>query len=274
MPITIAERHGSPRHVGGKDPRWEYLFVATGSTDEFAVRDEVLAVTAASIEGLPRQNIEVQAIADGVWDIVVPYTRRESQPPPEPAELGASEFEFDFSTESARVRQSLQTVSGHVATGLPPAVPNFDGAINVQEDTVEGVDVLVPRGAFSETHWLDPLLITDGYRRMVMGMVGTMNSAPFRGHAAHELLLVGCRGRHRDGEELAAITFSFAVSPNRTGIAVGDIAGIDKDGWDYLWVRYGRAVDGAANVVVHRPEYAYVERVYAESDFLLLGIGP
>jgi hypothetical protein len=39
------------------------------------------------------------------------------------------------------------------------------------------------------------------------------------------------------------IPFKFAASPNATDLTVGDITGIEKKGWEYLWVRYADAED-------------------------------
>ena len=64
----------------------------------------------------------------------------------------------------------------------------------------------------------------------------------------------------------------FAASPNRTGITIGDISGIDKKGHEYLWVRYEDAEDASAKMIVKRPAAVCVEKVYEEGDFGLLGI--
>ena len=50
------------------------------------------------------------------------------------------------------------------------------------------------------------------------------------------------------------------------------MTGIDKKGWEYLWVRYEDAEDAAANALVKKPTAAYVEKVYEEGDFAGLGI--
>ena len=52
---------------------------------------------------------------------------------------------------------------------------------------------------------------------------------------------------------------------------MGDITGINKRGWEYLWVRYADAED--QHVLVKQPISAYVEQVYPEGNFALLGIG-
>jgi hypothetical protein len=70
-----------------------------------------------------------------------------------------------------------------------------------------------------------------------------------------------------------SITFNFAGSPNTASQTIGDITGISKYGWDYLWVRYADFVDSFAYSLVKRPIGVYVERVYQPADFSDLGIG-
>ena len=53
---------------------------------------------------------------------------------------------------------------------------------------------------------------------------------------------------------------------------MGEISGISKKGWEYLWVRYGDAEDTAAKAIVKKPMAAYVEKVYEDGDFSSLGI--
>ncbi|MBC7326197.1 MAG: hypothetical protein H5T99_12950, partial [Moorella sp. (in: Bacteria)] len=69
------------------------------------------------------------------------------------------------------------------------------------------------------------------------------------------------------------ITFKFAASPNKTNITIGDITGIAKKGWEYLWVLYEDAEDTNAQRLVKRPVAAFVEQVYPYGDFSQLGIG-
>lgn len=82
----------------------------------------------------------------------------------------------------------------------------------------------------------------------------------------------GASGSKR-GEDDWEITFRFAASPNKTGLTVGDIVGINKKGWEYMWVRYADAEDAAAKAIVKKPVAVSVEKVYEEGDFSTLGIG-
>ena len=82
---------------------------------------------------------------------------------------------------------------------------------------------------------------------------------------------VGAAGTKRGGGDWE-ITYRFAASPNVTGLTIGDITGINKKGWEYLWVRYADGVDAAAKALVKKPVAVYIEKVYAEGDFNLLAI--
>jgi hypothetical protein len=80
----------------------------------------------------------------------------------------------------------------------------------------------------------------------------------------------GAAGSKRGAEDWE-ITYKFAASPNRTGIVVGEITGISKKGWEYMWVRYADAEDAAAKAIVKKPVAAYVEKVYEDGNFGVLG---
>ncbi len=85
------------------------------------------------------------------------------------------------------------------------------------------------------------------------------------------MLFLGASGTKRGGGDWE-ITFRFAASRNRTNLTIGDITGISKKGWEYLWVRYADAEDANAKALIKKPVAVYVEKVYEEGDFGLLGI--
>ena len=89
------------------------------------------------------------------------------------------------------------------------------------------------------------------------------------------MLFLGASGTKRSKKASAPweITFRFAVSPNQSGLEVGDVKVSRKYGWDYLWVRYAdKAAENGKNVV-KKPVAAYVEQVYPAGDFGRLGLG-
>src|SRR5690606_2762089 len=135
-----------------------------------------------------------------------------------------------------------------------------------------GVDVTIPVYNFSETHYLATEAVTGAYKAALFQLTGRVNNASFKGFAAGEVLFLGASGSKR-GKDDWEITFKFAASPNASGLVVGEITGITKKGWEYLWVRYADAEDTDAHVLVKKPVAAYVEQVYPYGNFAGLGIG-
>ncbi len=88
-------------------------------------------------------------------------------------------------------------------------------------------------------------------------------------------MFLGAEGTQQ-GTKPFQITYKFAISQNATDLSVGDITGIDKKGWEYLWVRYRTKKDetgGTENkTLVRLPEAVYVERVHYNANFADLGI--
>jgi hypothetical protein len=140
--------------------------------------------------------------------------------------------------------------------------------IGASQDHVEGVDIVVPVYAFSETHTFTDAQVTDAYKGTLFRLTGKTNNAAFRGCAAGECLFLGAAGSKR-GTGDWEITFKFAASPNLTNIVIGAITVVSKKGWEYLWVRSIPKVIGSGEtaVLTMMPRHAYVERVYDEGDF-------
>ena len=208
------------------------------------------------------QNYHIAYQGSGLWEVSVRYGKLE------PKETGQSSYSFDTGGGNQKITQSLQTINSYAPPGEDP--PDFKGAIGVSTDSVEGTDITIPVFNFTETHYVPVALLTGAYKVVLFYLTGRVNHAPFKGFARGEVLFQGASGSQR-GQEDWEITFSFAASPNATGLTVGDITDIDKKGWEYLWVRYQDSED--ADVLVKQPAAVYVEQVYLYGDFSLLGIG-
>tara|TARA_R110002073_G_scaffold185119_2_gene343633 strand:- start:6031 stop:6492 length:462 start_codon:yes stop_codon:yes gene_type:complete len=101
------------------------------------------------------------------------------------------------------------------------------------------------------------------------GTVGRVNSSPWSIFAPGEALFLGGEGGE-DEQNWVDVTYHFAARPNEINLTVGNISGVAKRGWDYLWVKHGEEVVG--DRVLQVPEAAYVEQVYPEANFNALGI--
>jgi hypothetical protein len=262
MPVIIERYDSREITVGIENPSVDLLYMVAGTEDDGAVRATVEATIPAIYAGLVFQSYHIAHQGGGVWEVSVRYGKKE------PKETGQSTYSFDTGGGTTHITQSLETVASYAPPVEDP--PDFKGAIGVSIDSVEGIDVTIPVFNFKETHYIPAALVTPAYKVALFQLTGKVNAAPFKGFAPGEVLFLGASGSQR-GTEDWEITFSFAASPNVTDLRVGDITGIDKKGWEYLWVRYAEAED--ADVLVKQPAAVYVERVYEYSDFALLGIG-
>lgn len=143
---------------------------------------------------------------------------------------------------------------------------NFMGAIGVTRDSVEGVDITVPVYNFSEVHYKNRAFVDDSYKATLFALTGSVNNKKFRNFAPGELLFLGASGTKRGSDDWE-LMFRFAGSPNMTGIVIGDIAGIAKYGWEYLWVQYVDEEDTGAQTLIKRPLSVHIEQVYPYTNF-------
>ena len=262
---TIIELYDSREATEGVDnPSVDLHYIVQGTEDDGQVRTLVESTVPAFYAGLVFQSYHIAHQGGGIWDVTVRYGQIE------PKDTGASTFFFETGGGTQHITQSIQTVNRYAPPGK--TAPDFKGAIGVTSDAVEGTDITVPIYQFTETHYIPADLVTGAYKATLFALTGKVNNGPFRGFAAGEVLFLGASGAKR-GHADWEITFRFAASPNVTGLQVGDIPGINKKGWEYLWVRYADDQDSAANALVKRPVAAYVEQVYQYGDFSLLGIG-
>jgi hypothetical protein len=291
MAITISEGYLSRRFSLGKSASRELVYDIAGTDDENAV-SILLAETAPTVyNGLLLEDLAAETFGNGVWKGYAQYARRENN----------NQFTFTTGGGTQKVTQSLATVGRYARDG--ETAPDFQGAIGVSEDKVEGCEVHASSYEFTETHLFDDALITYEYRRIVRALTGRWNDATFRDCDPGECLLLAVDGGKR-GDERWELVFRFAVSDNVEDMALGGdligdtgyefygeispgvelvipetiliapaITGIAKLGWDYLWVRYGDYFDAAGNALVKRPISVHVERVSLPGDFSLLGIG-
>jgi hypothetical protein len=260
MPLTISEDYLSRPFTIGRDIGRELIYHLVGSEDEEAVRTLLEATAPAAYLGLALDSIEAQPEGRGKWKGFARYVKFDND----------SEYTFDTTGGTSKITQSLATIASYAPPGF--VAPDFRGAIGVGDDRVEGVDITIPAFAFTETHSFNDAFILGGYKSVLFNMTGRTNNAPFKGLATGEALFLGATGSKR-GDEKWSINFRFAGSPNETGLTVGDITGVAKGGWQYLWVRYADFVDSFAFSLVKRPVACYVEQVYKPGDYSSLLIG-
>lgn len=247
----------------------------------------------------------IKKVSDRLWQATALYTLRED-----------FATEFDTTGASARIVLSEKTEkaypysdSGHGGSGSNSLAPNFKGLINVTEDSVEGVDIIVPKFDWVETHILPIATVTPAYRLLLSTLTGTVNDNVWRnghppgftGFKKGEVLFVGATGRLVGGQDFWEIAYKFSFARNLLGgndgedgddtgkmipislsgpFVPADPTHIKKRGWEYLWVMSteqefeGETPSGGApfRALLRQPAYAMIEQVYPYSQFSLLGL--
>lgn len=149
--------------------------------------------------------------------------------------------------------------------------PDFQKAINVSGDSVNGIDVVAPSMRYSET-WILPVsvAVSCDYVGGVYTLTGTLNAAQFRCFPPRSCLFLGARGQWQGDLPYVTVTFDFEARPPVTIDVSGgapELNGvqIQKEGWEHLWFLYGKDVD--ENSLIQVPVAAYVDTLYEEKDW-------
>jgi len=202
---------------------------------------------------------------DGLWIVKARYG---------PWELGGLSTvteSFDTVGQTTHITQSFKTLTKK--SRLLDVDPiDFEGAIGVSHDSVEGVDVVTPKLTFSETHIRARTFIRPYTKIRYSLMSGTVNRETFRGFRPGEVLFLGASGSIQNN--MWSLSFKFATSRNVFRQSFPGFEGsFSKKGWDYLWIRYMDVDHPASGLVLKKPIFLYVEEVYKASFFGSLGIG-
>jgi len=271
-----------------RDGNRELLAPKASETRHYVIRDEsdlsvmwaqVVAASPAAVlspDGgvvMPRKKISYKPVAgrdDGLsnrWEWSVEY----SEPTVGEEELDLGEYKISVSTTGGtqKILTSLQTVKKYP----DPGAPNYQQAIQVSKDNdVAGCEIVMPVLKWT-VHFRQPkAILTKAYVRTVASITGTTNNATFFGFAPDEVLFLGFDGEQSVGSD-PVCNYHFQAAPHVYGKTIGYITGIDKKAWDYLWVLFEDVNEPAVNYTPRRPKAVYVERVYEQGNFLLLGIG-
>lgn len=268
MAISWGERPNS-RETSTHPGSATLHYILTGTNSEATARFLAAGYSAAMYATLYRTNIALKETGPLMWDVAVSYGPKQKKEP----EAGDFSWSFDTGGGTKHVTQALEHIGDYVPDGDTAA--DHKGAIGVNENgDVEGVDVIDQTFKWKENHKL--LLADNGweYSEMLDELTGTVNDAKFRGKAIGTVRLDGTSGGQSAKDPLILdVTFSFTYSRSVTGLTVGDITGIAKKGWEYLWVEYETTDGGAAKRPAKKARQVNVDRVLEEGDFSLLGIG-
>ena len=247
----------SKKATRGKTTSDTFVYVGTngGSVDPAGAADAVISYYRATQRDLiPFLQVDGEYINDKHALVTASINKTKLDP-----------VSFNTTGASTHINQSLFTRGIYAAGGK--IAPNYRGAIGVSDSGVAGVDVTVPAFEFSVRKKFE--FVSTDYLLAMVAMTGRVNSTPWSIFAPGEALFLGGEGGE-DEQNWVDVTYHFAARPNEANLRVGNINGVAKRGWDYLWVKHGEEVVG--DRVLQVPEAAYVEQIYPEANFNALGI--
>lgn len=224
---------------------------------------------------LRAESYAVEYLGDNAWQVSINYEHSGADGGSSPSKRVRS---FDTGGGSQHVTQSVDASETHYPTSVTR--PQY-GAIGVDDTGVQGVDIVIPQLQWTEQYDVPSTYVTSTYIKGVAALTGTTNNAAFRTFAAGEVLFLGCTGNQTwdvdSGDGPWSLTYKFAASPNQgTGktlpaFTIGSITGIEKNGWQYMWIRYEKAAENSTEI--QKPSDVYIDTVYRSGDFSTLGIG-
>lgn len=213
------------------------------------------------------EQYSVAYLGDDAWQVTISYEKKGAKS--EDSEPARRTRAFDTSGGTQHITQA------YTETKYPGSAPDQQKAIGVDENGVNGVDIVVPQLQWTETYDVPNAYVTNGYIKGVSAITGCVNVEPFRGFDPGEVLFLGCTGSHEwnvdKGDGPWSLSFRFVASRNKAEVTIGSVSGIEKKGHQYLWVRYESAVD--SSTLIKKPKHVYVNTVYSEASFAALGIG-
>jgi len=267
--ISIRELSGRSGMDSADNNTANRRWLVRGSSDPIACRAIFVAyagtISLYSYDGLGLKDMDWALYADGgpdSWEFQANYDYT--------PEVGGCTISIDtgggtVNTTSA-FSQTKFPASGEVA-------PDYGNSINVDADgNPAGIAKVIPSMKITVKAKIAAAYVNSPceYAQILYACTGKVNDAAFLCFAAGEVLFLGATG------ELIAedpvLNFSFEISPNETGMTIGDVSGINKDGHDYIWFNFKQEQDTGTNLKVTKTRAAYVAKVYEEADFSTMKI--
>ncbi|PHR99578.1 MAG: hypothetical protein COA78_24735 [Blastopirellula sp.] len=252
-----------------KSSRDRLVYFVTGSTDISAVKSLFYATAPATHEGLVFGNLQHASLGADIWKLTGNYIDPQKKEEDEDRSVGESIFSWDTTGNTQHISVSKETKQRVASSLTHEPVPNFLKAIGVNDDRVEGVDVVVPGLKYSVSHTLAQASVTLAYIRTLRDLTGTTNAAAFHGFAIGEMLFLGSTGQESSAGDIDG-RFDFLIGENLTNHDIGFVDPINKKAHDYLWYHFEPEEDTTAKSLIRRPTSVHIERVTEPGDFSLL----
>lgn len=280
MTVRIWQKFDEQATLSLDQPDDDLVYMADGSESLGDILPVAYALLGAfgtgNYRGLWLQSIKPKHLGAGAWTLDVHYGKVR------PVTVDSLQFTAETTGGTIHREVSLETVHYYTASGEDTGTaPDFQRLIGVTKDHIAGVDIPGPKFAFTVKKKHDTTALHPTYLNTLQDMTPSTNSNPIiiawkgqvigidPGECLYHGGAISDGGRDPDsGNELIDIDHKFEVSRNDDGLVVGDIAGIRKAGWEYLWCLTRDTIDSgfrSKEIVA-----VYIEKVFFDSDFTQL----
>jgi hypothetical protein len=229
-------------------------YTLCGTANEFpndaAAASFLITIVPLFYQGAWLQDIQIKPKGNGLFDVTCPYG-------PLPKWPGSYRVSFRTTGGTVHISASREMVSKY-GTGAP------DTVIIGQDGS--GAEITVPVQMRSYTFNFSSGCVTESAMDYWEALTGVVNSLPWHGRPAGEVLFLGAEGDTTiAADSNSSVTFQFAMSRNKTGLTIGAITGIAKQGHDLIDIHTKTVVISSQDVQAEK--YVYVQRVYERLAF-------
>lgn len=271
------EASESPNGAGSR----ELVYIIRGTNDRELAMRAFIDQAAQEVAGLIVGGWQIGRLTETEWRGVAQYGMLEITGVREsPLAAGEAEFSLDTTGGTKKVVQYLDQPRSFAPSGK--TAPDFKGLINVTKDGVDGVEIGDGVDKITITRVFErsqvPVDYFDRGRRLRYHVNNAYVTLNIDGYAFNfapgELLFLGWNCSYSRASKAWRISYYFAGNANESGLKAGDIDGIDKLGWEYIWFATVEETDDTAvpKRKIKKPIAAYVGPVYGYGDLNQLAI--
>lgn len=219
----------------GNVKQYEIKYFVLGPASKQEAKDAVFNDAPTNYEGLSRSTVKFDGFDDeGNSEFTVTYEKKSTTSSSTDEEVTVS-FDCGSGTRHITTAISQKLVWQKPGTAQKNA-KNFIGwnGKSGADSVIEGVDVpfAQPRETYSKKMPLSQL--TTAFRRKVLSMVGSVNSAKWKGWNKGEVMFLGCSYSGSTAEEVT-VTFNFSIQVSESVVIADGVPKITKEGYGYLW---------------------------------------
>lgn len=262
-------RFGGETVVEGPNGSVTVRGIVVGAADAAEASLTAAAALPPTWNNLPLQPISIDDRGGGIYDISAPYSLAAKQSYPPLVEEEGWYYTWTTGETSIRLTHSIDGTEARWAADGEPDPADLHGAINVDKDGVNGVDVRAPSPRLVRTRRMQKDAVSAQWLRSTMQFAFRVNNAPWSVFAPGEVLF--CRLDYQDLRNgLVDLTQEFEVGENIIGASLHGFPSVTKYAHQYAWVRSVKRDDDAAKTTLMKPVEIRVVDVYRYLDFDLL----